>query len=390
MIKKLRKKIIIYTMISTFILLLVILSSINITNFVMVAQDADRMSLNIQKEDISGNPPEPFAPTPVQYFTFKFNQSTGEYSSVSFHMEESKVTVAQATSWATSLSKKNGTGWSRRVYRYRTRIDKGYKYVTVIDQKRELHPSYNILNFSVVGGILALGIVFAGVYFISKKMVKPIEDADNKQKRFIADAAIALKTPVSVISLDNAALTSEHGEELANKSIRKQVDKLMNLSNDLNTLAVFSDSTTNKTEINLSNVLKEAVNQYNFPFSDNKKELQTSIQDDIVYQGDLGMMNKMIHEVMDNCLKYADSQTIVSLFKEGDRVILEFKNDCKGIPEGSLDRVFDRFYRLDYKDHSIYDGSGVGLSIVKEIVEKHQGRVIAKGENDWFILKIEL
>ena len=102
------------------------------------------------------------------------------------------------------------------------------------------------------------------------------------------------------------------------------------------------------------------------------------------------MIKKMLSEILDNTLKFADSKAEVSLKKEADRIVLVIKNDSDGIPNGTLDTVFNKFSRLDYKDHSKYDGSGVGLSIVKSIVEKHNGRAIAKGENGFFILKIEL
>jgi signal transduction histidine kinase len=69
--------------------------------------------------------------------------------------------------------------------------------------------------------------------------------------------------------------------------------------------------------------------------------------------------------------------------------VLETRNDFPGNAEGPLDRVFDRFYRLDADNMSKYEGNGVGLSIVKEIVDAHRGRAKAKGEGGDFVLKIE-
>lgn len=392
MIKKLRKKIIFYTMAISFFLLTIILSTINITNFVMVTNDADHKVNEVyQNREAPSSPVQPGINSAFDYFVYRFNVSDKtQYTVKAFHMRDTNQ--EKATSWAQSLYGKSGHGWTRRVYRYLTKIDKenNYKYVIVIDQGRELKPSYTILNASIIGGIATLGIVYVVISFISKKMIKPLIDTDRRQKKFIADAALTLKTPVSVISLDNATLTNEHGEELANKSIRKQVDKLMKLSSDLNSLVIINESDAQKERFNLSNILKEIISQYTFAFNDNKKTLQINVQDDIFLEGDVGMIKKMIHECIDNSLKYADTTSVINLSQENERITFEIKNDCHGIPEGSLDRVFDRFYRLDYKDHSIYDGSGVGLSIVKEIVNNHHGRALAKGENDWFILKIEL
>lgn len=403
MYKKLRKKIIISTMSTIFALLMVVLGIINVTNFVLVAEEADQVTLRLLENKDNGGeiPPEsvlslegggPGSMGPNSQETMDsmryFIYDSASASLKSFNM--SAIDESEAISWAESLLKSASKGWTKTTYRYRVSKEKETSYVVVIDESRELNPSYRILITSIVASLIGMIAMFAVIFFVSKMIVKPIEDADNKQKRFIADAALALKTPVSVISIDNATLVNENGENDANKSIKHQVNKLLDLSNDLNTLASLNKSGIKKEEFNLSNVMLEIANQYQYAFADNKKELNGDIQKDVTYSGDSSLFRKLLSELFENTLKYADSKANVSLHQEGERITIEFANDCKGIPEGTLDRVFERFYRLDYKDHSIYDGSGVGLSIVKEIVDNHQGRIVAKGENDNFIIKIEL
>ena len=396
MIKKLRKKIVLYTILSVFSLLAIVLSIVNVSNFVAVAEEADQITERISKENNGGGqgqgqqggpgsmgPGSPETMASMRYFIY----SEETNSLTTFKM--SAIDNSEALTWGQNLLNGAKKGWSRTTYRYLVSGDLGYRLVVVVDQARELNPSYRILWISLISSAIGLALVAGFAIFISKKIVRPIEENDNKQRRFITDAAIALKTPVSVISIDNATLTNEHGEELANKSIRKQVDKLLDLANDLNALQNASESGANKEQINLSNVLKDVIHQYSFAFGDNNKKLNLNIQDDVLFDADSGMIKKMLSETIENCLKYSDNETTISLTNENQRITIEFVNDCKGIPEGTLDRVFEKFYRLDYKDHSIYDGSGVCLSIVKEIVNKHNGRVIARGENDHFILKIE-
>ena len=397
MIKKLRKKLTIFTILGVFSLLVVLLTVINVTNFVMVAEQADDIAQRIKKNDGEippanpGEAPGPMNPgspenlASIRYCTYSEEQDDFMYYNLQMDKKADFLKLAEKLS--SSGAKK---GWTNTVYRYRVYKKADVKYVILIDQSRELIPSYRILVVSIISALAGLGIITLLTLLVSRKLIKPIEDSDNQQRRFIADAAIALKTPVSVISIDNATLTNEHGEELANKSIRKQVDKLLDLAEDLNALTTASEVRTNKQEFNVSNVLKGVINQYHYAFSDNGKELSIDIQEDVLFIGDDGMFKKMFSEIIENSLKYSDNQTSITLKSENNRITIEFKNDAKGIPEGSLDRVFERFYRLDYKDHSQYDGSGVGLSIVKEIVERHGGRIIARGESDMFILKIEL
>lgn len=397
MIKKLRKKLVIYTILGAFSLLAIILTAINVTNFVMVAEQADDIAQRIKKNDgemPQPNPSEqpgpmnPNSPDNLESLRYcTYSEEVDDFMYYNLKVEKKEEFLTLARKLVNGGAKK---GWTNTVYRYRVYKKADVKYVILLDQSRELIPSYRILIISLISSVVGLGAISLLTLLASQKLIKPIEDSDNKQRRFIADAAIALKTPTSVISIDNATLTNEHGEEPANKSIRKQVDKLLDLAEDLNALTIASEVRVNMQEFNLSNLLKGVINQYHFAFSDNHKELVTNIQDDVLFTGDDGMFKKMLSEIIENSLKYSDHQAIITLLSDNDRITLEFKNDAKGIPEGTLDRVFERFYRLDYKDHSQYDGSGVGLSIVKEIVEKHKGRIIAKGENDMFILKIEL
>ncbi len=396
MIKKLRRKIILTTFISVFSLLAVILGAINTINFVGCAKDADMTMQRIVdgggelKEGpgggSGGGEQDPEAPESMRYFTISF--TSGVATTISYKLN--RYSESECTSWAKSLLEKRDRGWTKTYYRYRIYKVESSTYVSVLDQTRELTPSYRILIASSVAAVAGSLIVLGLMFFISKKMVKPIEDNYNKQKRFIADAAMTLKTPVSVISIDNASLTKKYGEENSeNKSIRKQVDKLLDLSNNLNNLVAVELSAPEINKVNLSNLLKDVTNQYKYAFSDNHKEFNLNVADDIELDADSGMVRKVLTELLDNALKYSDSKVDVNLIKEGERTVLEMRNDCQGIPEGSLDQVFNKFYRLDFKDHSNYDGSGLGLSIAKEIIEAHKGRIIARGENNEFIIKIE-
>lgn len=374
-----------------FTLLLVVFGIINISNFVSVSNDADRVVESIfitnvvnKKEGPEEGPVPEESMKSMRYFIYDVKDN--KVSSSNLKMD---ITKEKAIEWGKSLVDKANKGWTKTTYRYGQLMNKDNKYVVVLHQERELRSPYRTLIISSIASVAILGIMFAIIYIVSNKFIRPIEDADNKQKRFISDAALALKTPVSVISIDNATLIDENGENEANKSIRHQVKKLLNLANDLNTLGITSKVGMEIDKINLSNVLLDVSQQYKYPFKDNKKELKLNIEENVMHEGDSGMLRKMFSELFENSLKYSDSRSEVNLKKEGDRIIIEFVNDCVGIPEGSLDRVFDKFYRLDFKDHSKYDGNGIGLSIVKEIVDNHKGRILAKGMNDNFVIKIE-
>ena len=80
----------------------------------------------------------------------------------------------------------------------------------------------------------------------------------------------------------------------------------------------------------------------------------------------------------------------IFLKKEGERVVVICENDASNIQEGSLDRVFERFYRSDEARSSGIEGSGIGLAIAKEIIVIHKGRIFAYGKQGHFQIKAEL
>ena len=99
------------------------------------------------------------------------------------------------------------------------------------------------------------------------------------------------------------------------------------------------------------------------------------------------MIRQLLSILLDNAVKYAKTQVEFHLYTNGNRTTIKVKNDAD-VPEGSLDRVFERFYRSD--EARVTEGNGIGLSIAMEIVKTLGGRISAKGENGFFIIKVEL
>ena len=390
MYKKLRRRIALAIAGSVFALLAVSMAAINTSNFVGAAEDADRITERIAgnsgtiggpERDGPGMSPEGLGS--IHYFVYNLTDGTLDRNSL--------VTIneVELESWANSLANSAEKGWTRTTYRYRLYENAGDKYVVVIDQSRELSPSYRVLWISLIVGGAGLVLVIVVGSIISKAIVKPFEENDKSQKRFIADAARTLRTPVSVISIDAATLKEKLPDDESLNSIEKQTKKLLKLASDLNSFAGASKDNANKAKTNLSNVLKDVLKLYEDGFKAAGKKLETSIEEGLEANVDDGMIRKALSEIIENLLKYSSTIAMISLRKEGDRVVLETRNDFPGIAEGSLDRVFDRFYRLDADNMSKYEGNGVGLSIVKEIVDAHRGRAKAKGEGGDFVLKIE-
>lgn len=409
MYKKLRIKFVLYGMLSLFALLAVILGAINVTNFILVGTDADAITEQIAQNGGSfmnpgmppmggegGNPMGPGSPETkdsTRYFTVAVENSEAtviDYKINAFTQEEIK-------SWGISLSKKNlSTGWSRTNYRYRLyskSSEPTKKYVTVIDQSRELLPSFRVLIASIIGGVGGLGISFVVLFFVSKKLVKPLEDSNYKQKRFISDASHELKTPLAIISANNEILEIKYGQNEEIVAINKEVERLKKIISNLNLLAKLDDIKDEnivRNEFSLSDLGNDIVHSFVSSFQTAKKEFRFEIEENLSYKGDEERIRELLSILIENALKYATSEASFTIKKESERIVIEERNDVKGIEGGPLETVFERFYRSEQARSSGAEGSGIGLSIAKQIVSLHKGRIYARGENGYFIIKVEL
>ena len=405
---KLRKKFIIYTIVSLFILLFITLFIINFSNFSIVSDEADRVTEMIQSGKGSFNekdmapegeegdgrfkmPPGPDSKEigqTTRYFVVKFNKD-GNPSIVKHKINT--FTEDEAIAFATSLiERSDSVGWTNTSYRYRVYADGKAKYVIVIDQSRELRTSYHVLWLSLgvlVGGTL---LAFAILLPFSKRIIQPVVDSDKKQKRFIKDATRSMKTPLTIIEESNELL-KEKDQELT-KSIDMQLANLNWLLNNMNTLTILQDENPhNFVPVDINKEIELVIDDYIEKFNKRGIILNCSIAENISFNTTSDLFRKLFKEIVDNGAKYANSLFSIKITKSGDRLTIETNNDLKNeVKDSPQDRVFERFYRMENEYTNSVTGNGMGLAIVKEIADIHNGRCKAKTENNQFILKIEL
>ena len=177
-----------------------------------------------------------------------------------------------------------------------------------------------------------------------------------------------------------------YGENEVTRSIDKQVDALFDLTMRMNELVLFEEADAEKQSVNLSNIANRTVDSLEEQFAKRQITVNRSIKPDIVYFGDGAMLEKMMYEMVENSSHYSKSFFNIKLDDTSGRITLRLENDTDNIPPaGDLDTVFERFYK---SENSL--GKGLGLSIVKAIVDTHGGRAKAKSDGEKFIIKVEL
>lgn len=401
---KVRRRFVYSATAAIFVLLTVLLSIINGINFTMAANDADQLTRMISEDPglknngetpvtvPGGNagqgggfgpmgPASPEIRFSLRYFTVSFTEESGklEYYNIS------AVTEDEAVAWAQKLAGET-TGWTRGTYRYRVYIRGDKTFVTVIDQGRELLPSYRILLISVIGGLLCTAISFFILLAVGKKLFKPLEEADRKQRQFISDAEAEFKVPLTVIGANTELIERRNGASEQTRSINRQVKKMTALVKRLSALAIFEDRESGSA-VNVSDILTDAVNGAKQRFDGRNIAVTAQIEPGVTLRGSEEAIRGICAQIVDNGVKFALTDARFSLRSAGGRIVLEASNDTR-LPDGGADQVFDRFTRLENAEG--IEGDGLGLAFVKDAVRAGDGRAEARVADGRFILKISL
>ena len=404
------KRFVLYALASVFVMLVVLLGIINGINFTMASEDADRITQTLSEGqgrfpmnrpmDGAANgmalrggrparmgpmgPDSPELQSSLRYFTFAFDEE-GNGECVAWAI--SAVSEEDALAWAKSLSSEHETGWTAMTYRYRVYEADGKTYVIVIDVGRELISCYRILIISLVG--LAVGLIISALAlaFIGRRLFEPLDEADRRQKRFIADVEKEFKVPLTVINANTQIIECEHGESEQTRSINRQVRRMIALVKDLASVGVLDEKELTMTRFDLAALLQAAGDAAKAGFEEKGLSLKIEAASPVPFNGDSETMSDLLVELIDNARKFARSWATISVSQENGRVTIAASNDTT-LPAGGADQVFDRFTRLDNAADT--PGAGLGLAHVKDIVKAHNGRVSARVADGVFTLRVSL
>ena len=131
-------------------------------------------------------------------------------------------------------------------------------------------------------------------------------------------------------------------------------------------------------KINLSNIISSICLQYEPLIYENNKKLITNIDNNITIMGDEDKIKQLLNILMDNALKYSLNNGIIKISLKKNKqsnVYITVSNSSETINKEQLNKIFDRFLRLDNSLRRLNEGSGIGLSIVKSMVEVHGGSI---------------
>jgi signal transduction histidine kinase len=210
-----------------------------------------------------------------------------------------------------------------------------------------------------------------------------LKTASDNQEQFIQDASHELRTPLTIIHLkldsileDESATKLEIIEAIHNalksvKDLQKLTEYLLELSN------------TNKDKFKQIDLLNIVDNQFNLLgnfATANNVVLNENIDSSIKYncKGDEILLGRAIYNLIENGIKYCsnkDGKVEISLIKEDNILKLSIIDNGNGIDNDLKDKIFERFYRIDKSRNKSIEGFGLGLALVKKVVDLHGGKV---------------
>lgn len=409
MIQKLRKQFILVAMCSTLAVLSVIIGAMNILYYQRIITNADSLLYFLAENDARFPDNLYQSKKEVQQEIQKFQdmpkkfrhpitaETPYETRFFSVRLAEDGEVILVDTGRITAVKTKDAISFAQSVIETgkETGFQDNYRYlftsknygslVIFVDISRELSSFRTILYTSIIVSVLGILAVFILVLFFSKIVFRPVADSYAKQKQFITDASHELKTPLTIISANIEVLEMESEENNWTVSIKKQIDRMIHLVEQMVSLSKMDEEQVviNKEQLNFSEIVKDMAQSFEPVALQQNKKFDNHIEENITVIGDEKLLRQMLSLLLENAVKYSNEEGKISLDcrKKGSKTQLTIWNSVEEIQKGNLAVLFERFYRLDSSRNSEKGGSGIGLSIVKSIVDAHKGKISANSED---------
>ena len=394
MLKKIRRRFILAAMAAFGTVMLVIVAGINGANYVQTTSMQDQLAADLllygprafnpsreggpPKRDRPGRGPE--AEFITRFFTVQVDPG-GNAAEISRDYISS-IDDETAAAYADAVLQKRREKGYYRDYRYLVRRDEAGTTILFLNASMHLQFMASLLLVSSAIGLASLFLVFCLVVFFSRYAIRPYARNMERQKRFITDAGHELKTPITSIatSADIAAMEYEGDEWIAN--IQKQTQRLARLVGDLVALSRLDEEMPfpEKSRFSLSDAAWEAAEPFAVLAKANGKQYSQTIEESMDFYGDRGSIQKIISILLDNAVKYSDEGGRIRLdvYRRHGKVHIEVFNTCSLADTSDLNRLFDRFYRMDESRSARSGGTGIGLSMALAIAETHGGKITVK------------
>ncbi len=277
-----------------------------------------------------------------------------------------------------SILKSGKTGGRTGSMTYLVEKREGYTLVVMIDGTISDRNQTLLIRQMLTIGSAALAVLTVLSVALARRIVKPLEENDGRQKRFVSDAGHELKTPIAVISANSELLRREIGESEWLNNIDYENGRMSDLVRQLLALSKAESGETPRESLDFSQLVAGEVLPFDSLAFEKGKRIGAEIAPGIAVRGNPNQLRQLVSVLLDNALSHGTGDSIeLTLRRDRHGAVLAVANEAAEMSADQLSRLFDRFTRGDEARGD--DGShyGLGLSIAKAVAEAHGGAIRA-------------
>ena len=255
------------------------------------------------------------------------------------------------------------------------------------------HSGYFALSFIIVSVVLENFLIsFKKKEEQRSSEINVLKDQENYRREFLGNVSHELKTPL--FTIQGYILTLIEGamkdKKVRNKYLNrtaKGVDRIISIVKDLDLITQFESGikTVDKSKFNIYEIIDNIFDLMEFESEKNntKLRIRNEKNNSVMVYADKDRITQVLTNLVVNSIKYGKENGYTEIEVDDhdkDRIIVKVIDDGEGIEEEHLPRLFERFYRIDKTRSRKKGGSGLGLSIVKHIIEAHQEQIFVKSK----------
>lgn len=228
-------------------------------------------------------------------------------------------------------------------------------------------------------------------------MFNRLHHSFSRQKRYIADAAHELKTPITIVRLfleesqQRTDLPEDYFIQMQNQI--QTLRRASRLAQDILGLSFLEFGQLQRERLCFNSLCEKVIDDFKELLSHKDITLRFNNFPCRPYMGNNDHLTRVVINIVDNAIKYniPSGSITISVFEQNNAIFLSVHNTGPGIPDGELENVFEQFYRVEKSHSHKYGGTGLGLTIVKQIVELHGGSIsIESSLDEWCKVNIIL
>ena len=398
MIQHFRKKFILISTSALLVVIITIIGSISAVTYFQAQQEVNSV-LSILSDN-QGRMPARQVPSqsnffPQQRFTreslsqYRYFSATIPHNGDPIQVDNQhilSVSAATIRQLAQRVERRNNDHgqvlYNSNMYAYQVRRMGKCMLVVFLDESLMMSRAREIINLGVLLGVVSLVLYTIILVLFSRRAIRPIIEAEQRQKEFITNAGHELKTPLTVISANTEMQELTNGETELTTSTKEQVSRMTKLINYLVSLARLQEQPRmNIVPVDASAVVDRAVAGFKNVAASAGHRFEAAVAPAITVMADENYLYELVSILIDNANKYCDPDGTVSvqLATVKKNAVLTVTNSYAKGAQVNTKRFFERFYRENKaRTLSKNAGYGIGLSMAQTIVHNFNGRISAK------------